>query len=166
MSKHTWKTEFYAAVGELLSTPEVQRLKRLRHHHNTTRYQHTVRVAELSFRAAKRLGLDAGAAARGAVLHDLFYHDSTCRPEGYRGWVILNHPEEAAMNARKLTDLTEKEENIILSHMWPVSRHMPHSREALLVDFVDNCVAVSDYLDLEQRFRKRRRFRKLLSHNK
>lgn len=145
MKQTNWKTEFNEIVGELRSTPEVQSLRTLHHHRNTNRYDHTMRVAELSFRWAKRLHMDKNAAARAAILHDLFYHDNTCRPANYRGWAAVKHPEEAVVNARKLTTLSPKEENIILSHMWPASRHAPHSREAVLVNVIDDIVAVRDY---------------------
>lgn len=140
-----WQSDFTEAVGPLALRPELRQIRRYSHHRNVNRYDHTVRVALLSYRIARRLGLDARATARAAMLHDLFYHDRTCRPAGYHGWVVLNHPEEAAANARQITDLTPKEENIILSHMWPVSRHAPHCREAVLVNLVDDWVAVRDY---------------------
>ena len=136
--------EFDNAVRDLLEQPEVQRLRQYTHHKRTTRYHHTMRVARWSFRAARRLGLDARSAARGAVLHDLFFHDKSCRPENYQGPAVLKHPEEAAENAKLLTELSPKEENIILSHMWPASRHAPHSPEAVLVNLVDDLVAVGD----------------------
>lgn len=143
MKKLIRAIEFDNAVRDLLELPEVQQLRRYRHH-RTNRYEHTLRVARWSFRMARGLGLDQRSAARGAVLHDLFFHDKSCRPEGYRGSAFVRHPEEAVENARALTQLTDKEENIILSHMWPVCPHAPHSAEALLVNLVDNVVAVGD----------------------
>ncbi len=144
MKKLLRAIEFDNAVGDLLQRPEVQRLRAYRHH-RTNRYEHTLRVARWSFRAARWLGLDERSAARGAVLHDLFYHDRTCRPAGYRGSALVRHPQEAVENARRLTRLSAKEEDIILSHMWPVSpRHAPHSAEAVLVNLVDDVVAVGD----------------------
>ena len=60
----------------------------------------------------------------------------------------MTHPETAAKNAEALTgDLTDKERNIILSHMWPAGRHLPRSREAWLVDMVDNYVTLLDMTD-------------------
>lgn len=144
MKKLLRAIEFDNAVRDLLEKPEVQNLRRYRHHQRTNRYEHTLRVARWSFRAARWLGLDERSAARGAVLHDLFFHDKTCRPEGYRGSALVHHPEEAAENARQLTELSPKEENIILSHMWPLSRHAPHSPEAVLVNLVDDVVSVGD----------------------
>lgn len=144
MKKLLRAIEFDNAVRDLLVLPEVQQLRAYRHH-RTNRYEHTLRVARWSFRAARWLGLDERSAARGAVLHDLFYHDRSCRPAGYRGSALVRHPREAVENARRITRLTPKEEDIILSHMWPVSpRHLPHSAEAVLVNLVDDVVAVGD----------------------
>lgn len=47
----------------------------------------------------------------------------------------------AARNAAELTALSEKERNIILSHMWPLGGQLPRSWEAWLVDLVDTLCA-------------------------
>jgi uncharacterized protein len=145
MKKLIREIEFQNAVSDLVSLPQVQQLRRYRHHRATDRYTHTMRVARWSFRLARRLGLDERAAARGAMLHDLFFHDKSSRPADYGDSVLLHHPEEAAENAKRVTQLTDKEENIILSHMWPLSRHAPRSAEAVLVNLVDDVVAVGDF---------------------
>ena len=54
-----------------------------------------------------------------------------------------DHPRAAARNAAELTALSDKERNIILSHMWPLGGQLPRSREAWLVDLVDTfCAAL------------------------
>lgn len=40
-----------------------------------------------------------------------------------------------------MTELTQKERNIILSHMWPLGGQLPRSWEAWLVDVVDTLCA-------------------------
>ena len=40
-----------------------------------------------------------------------------------------------------MTKLSDKERNIILSHMWPLGGALPRSLEALLVDLVDTFCA-------------------------
>ncbi|MCD8126473.1 MAG: HD domain-containing protein [Clostridiales bacterium] len=132
----------------LLALPEVQQLRRLRHHRHVSRYEHSLRVAEQSFYLAVRLHLDADVCARAGLLHDLFLDNGH-----WEGWhkvvhlpLAITHPEMAEHNAEALVPLTEKEKNIILSHMWPVTRHWPHSREAWLIVVVDKLVAVQDYL--------------------
>ena len=57
-----------------------------------------------------------------------------------------HHPKKAAKNAQTLTYLTGKEQNIIESHMWPMCKALPRSREAWLVNLVDSFVAMLDIL--------------------
>lgn len=99
------------------------------------------------------LGWTAGAAARCGLLHDLYPGEKSC-PTGpffflRHAW---NHPKQAAENARTLTYLTKKERNIIESHMWPMCKALPRSREAWLVNLVDSFVAVLDILGWNSMF--------------
>ena len=55
-------------------------------------------------------------------------------------WLRLD--ERAAARGGLLHDLlSDKERNIILSHMWPLGGALPRSLEALLVDLVDTFCA-------------------------
>ena len=145
-TRSAWQAEFSDQVDDLLRSPEVQALQTYSHHHKVSRYEHTLLVAQLSFRAARSLNLDCRAAARCGVLHDLYAGES-----GRSGPISFlqhawNHPVRAAENARQVTCLTGKERNIIESHMWPMCRTLPRSREAWLVNVVDTFVAVVDRL--------------------
>ena len=131
---------FVDVVDDLLDSDQVQSMTRLNHHGKVTCFDHSLFVAYLSFRAARFLKLDYRAAARGGLLHDLYLYDSRDK-SAHPGWQCFDHPVAAWRNARKLTDLSRKEEDIILSHMWPLARTRPHSKEAALVDFVDTLCA-------------------------
>ena len=61
--------------------------------------------------------------------------------QAHPGWQCFDHPRAAARNAAELTALSEKERNIILSHMWPLGGQLPRSWEAWLVDLVDTLCA-------------------------
>lgn len=141
-----WQVEFTYQVGDLLNAPEVQALQSFPHHHRVSRYEHALLVAQLSFRCARSFGLDCRATARCALLHDLYSGTKdTSRPFFFlrHAW---NHPKRALKNAQTLTYLTEKEQNIIESHMWPMCKDLPKSREAWLVNVMDSVVAVVDIL--------------------
>ena len=138
MHKHL--LEFCRLTGELLESEPVRMMGRWQHHGRITTLDHSLFVAYWSYRAAKALGLDARAAARGGLLHDLYLYDSKDK-SAHPGWQCFDNPRAAARNAGELTQLSDKERNIILSHMWPLGGALPRSREAWLVDLVDTLCA-------------------------
>lgn len=146
-----WQTEFTDQIDDLLRTQAVQNLKYYAHHHRVTRYEHVLLVAQLSFRIARAWGLDSRAVARSALLHDL-YHGG--KDSNYLRHA-RNHPLTALHNALEVTELSEKEQNIIASHMWPLCAARPRSREAWLVNAVDTFTAFVDVLGCNGRLRKR-----------
>lgn len=132
--------EFVQTTEELLDSEQVRMMGRWKHHGPISTLDHSLFVAYLSFRLARSLGLDERAAARGGLLHDLYLYDSKDK-SAHPGWQCFDHPKAAARNAEELTELSSKERNIILSHMWPLGGALPRSREALLVDLVDTLCA-------------------------
>lgn len=134
---------FSVCVRDLLVTPEVQSMRDIPHHPGMNCYDHSVFVAYVAFRLARRWGLDWRAAARAGLLHDLYLYDSKDKTQ-YEGNQCFAHPKAALKNARTLTDLTPMEENIILSHMWPLARSMPRYKEALVVNLADKLCATAE----------------------
>ena len=51
--------------------------------------------------------------------------------------------------------LSSKEENIILSHMWPLARRRPRSAEAAVVNLADKLCATAEVLGYWRRSRVR-----------
>ena len=131
---------YLACVGELLRTPQVQAMRELRHHPGVSCYEHSVFVSYTAFRLAEKWGADSRAAARAGLLHDLYLYDSKDK-SAHPGNQCFDHPRFAARNAAQVTKLSRKEENIILSHMWPLGGALPRSLEAWLVDLVDTVCA-------------------------
>lgn len=132
--------DFSDITRELLDSEPVRMMGRWRHHGPITTLDHSLFVAYCSYRAARVLHLDAQAAARGGLLHDLYLYDPKDK-SAHPGNQCFDHPRAAARNAARLTELTDKERNIILSHMWPLGGPLPRSREAWLVDLVDTLCA-------------------------
>ena len=146
MRDTNWQAGFNHQVCDLLAAPEVQALQGYCHHHKVSRYDHALLVAQLSYRAARNLGWDRRAAARCGMLHDLYAGEKQCSGPVTFLRHAREHPERACRNAGQVTDLTGKERNIIQSHMWPMCRTLPRSREAWLVNAVDSFVALVDVL--------------------
>ena len=62
------------------------------------------------------------------LLHDLFYYDwRQVKFNKSHAWV---HPRIAVRNAKKITSLNKKEEDIILKHMWGLTLAPPRYKES------------------------------------
>lgn len=141
---------FYACIEDLYTTPEVQSLAQYEQHLEINRLQHITSVSYLSYLICRKLGLRYREAARGAILHDLFYYDwrdkySHPRPHAYL------HPGIALKNARALCGdrLTAVEANAIQRHMWPLTVVPPKHAEGLVVSLSDKyCAMYELYLSL------------------
>ncbi len=141
------ETEFANTARPLLELPEVEKLAQYEHHRGKNRLDHVKEVAYLSFLLGKRLSLNTRAIIRGALLHDLFYYDwlhEGPRLHGFR------HHNIALKNAYKITLLTEKEEDIIKKHMWPLTVIPPRHLESLAVSLVDTFCSARDYLSIKK----------------
>lgn len=130
-------------VEDLISTEEVKSMRRIKHHFDVTCYEHSVFVSYVAYRMARRLGWDYTAAARGGLLHDLYLYDPR-QPGSHPGNQCFDHPKAALRNAGELTQLTPVEENIIISHMWPLARRRPRYREAVVVNLADKICATAE----------------------
>ena len=138
------ESEFMDIAGSLIEHPAVQRLADFRHHRDKTRLDHSVEVAWHSFLLSKRLSLDCDAIVKGALLHDLFFYDwlrEGPRLHGFR------HPWISLKNAREVTSLSKKEEDIIIKHMWPLTIIPPRYLESWVVCFVDTYLTIMDYVE-------------------
>lgn len=137
-----WQTEFFRAVQDLLTLSSVQALKQFPHHHRVSRYNHVLLVAQLSFRLSRRFHWDSRGVARAALLHDLYPGGKDANYFRH-AW---KHPGRALDNAQQVTALSDRERNIIASHMWPLCPTRPRYREALLVNLVDTVTAFVDVM--------------------
>lgn len=138
-------TEFYTHILPLLETDEVQQLEHYIQHNCFTRLNHCLDVAYYSFCIAKLLHWDAKSAARGGLLHDLFFYDRKEDPDANKRH-MRNHPVVALENARQICALNKVEENIIRRHMWLATLVPPRYKEGYIVTFVDKFCAVKEGL--------------------
>lgn len=133
--------QYMAVVADLLIKPEVRKLKSITQHINSNRLDHSIMVSYKSYLLGKKMHLDYKAMARAGLLHDLFYYDwrTTKFNEGSHAYV---HPRIALVNAKKITKLSKKEEDIIVKHMWGATIAPPKYIESAMVSFVDDQCAI------------------------
>lgn len=139
--------DFFGCIDDLYHTPEVQGLAMYEQHLDIDRLQHITSVSYMSFLICKKLKLDYKCAARGGILHDLFYYDWRVKDKSHRlhGYY---HPGFALKNAKKLCGekLSKKEQDIIKKHMWPLTIAPPRYAESFIVSLSDKYCATQELL--------------------
>ncbi len=133
--------EFLNIVKDILENEEFLKLKDIRHH-DTNRYDHSLRVSYYSYKIAKRLGLKYREVARAGLLHDFFLEKNEKEKISKRLDTLVKHPLYAYENASKYYELTKLEKDIILTHMYPINLNPPKYLESWIVDIVDNFAAI------------------------
>jgi uncharacterized protein len=136
-------SEFLIQIQDLLKSDAIYSMDCHIHHNRITTLEHCISVAFASFKIANKLKLDKRAAARGGLLHDLYLYDwhRTVPTEGLHGFT---HPGIALRNAESFFSLDEREKNIILRHMWPMTLIWPRYPESFLVSIVDKYCALAE----------------------
>jgi|GEM_PF-307765 len=141
------KERFNNKMRELLRDPRVRRMQAYRQHRYCNSLIHSIHVAKVSFAMAEHLHLkiDEEALAVGALLHDYYLYD--IKGSGYSAFRHgTSHPQVSLENAMRDFPLTEKEQNMIRSHMWPLTLfHAPKSKEAWIVTMADKYCAIKEY---------------------
>ncbi len=145
---------FSNIIEDIMSHTSVQDMKTIsQHSKHISRFDHSLYVAYTGFVICHRLGLDSHAAARAGMLHDFHEHDSRYTSAAFK--LLFTHATHASRQASEHFTLSEKEKNIIESHMWPITPHkLPKSREALIINMVDTFCAALEMVGYYKRSKK------------
>lgn len=139
---------FWRIAREVIGKARYDEMKRFISHSDITVYQHSIRVALTAYRIAVGEGIrcDLRALVRGALLHDYYLYDWHDPNKGFR-WHGFKHHRFALQNAMADFALSEKEKNIIYSHMFPLTFWaLPKCKEAWIVTLADKIVATGETL--------------------
>ena len=140
---------YYDIYSEFYNVNKYRELKSIPHHGNN-RLDHINRVSKLSFRLSKMLGLDYVSCTRGALLHDFFTPEDITRKK-YKKF-IHDHPRIALDNSKHYFKINDIEEDIILTHMYPVVKGKPKYAESKIVCLSDKLVSIYDFFRYQMRF--------------
>lgn len=145
--------EFQEIVKKLIDNETVQQMKKYRQHYETTCFDHCYTVSYYCYLICKRYNLDYISAARAGMLHDLFLYDWRIKQPDRKGLHAYTHGKTACENACKIFDLNDKEKDMIINHMWPVTVNLSKSLEGFILTFVDKYCAISESFEvLKTRF--------------
>lgn len=145
------RDEFNRIIQPLLQLPQVQHLAGYRHHRNKTRLAHSLEVAWYGYTLSKKWSRDYIAAARGGLLHDLFFYNWLSEGPRLHGF---RHPKIALKNAEAIVFLNPVERDIIKKHMWPLTPVPPRYLESWAVCIADTYCSFRDYLSPAEKFKK------------
>lgn len=135
------KNEFNLIVSDILSNSKFLELKGDLHH-GISRYEHSLRVAKMTYYISKYLKLDYERVTRAALLHDFYTDNDTMLYSKEK--TLKVHPSTARENALKYFSIDAMQENIIETHMFPVTLKLPKYKESYLVSGVDKLVALKE----------------------
>ena len=140
--------------GDILRSDNFKSSAKNIQHSNVSVMKHSMKVAYASMWITKKLRLKCNKEdlVRGALLHDYFLYD--WHDDDHRGLKNLHgfyHPGVALKNAMAEYTLTDRQKNIISSHMWPLTfRHIPKCKEAWVVTAADKYVSTVESLRLNK----------------
>lgn len=134
--------------ADVLASPLLELEKNFLQHGRVNVWEHSIMVACLALQLAYLLHVrvEKRSLVRGALLHDFFLYDWHVADPSHRlhGYT---HPKRALRNAQAHFTLNKIEQNIIKTHMFPLTlRSVPRYRESILVCLADKISAVSETL--------------------
>lgn len=136
--------EYTLLVRDILENEDFCKLKYIEHH-ATNKYVHSLRVSYYAYKIARTLKLDEKAIARAGLLHD-FAISKNGRNFKERFIETFTHPKVALMESKKRFSLSDMEENIIVSHMFPFYIALPKYIESWVVVAVDKTIGSFELL--------------------
>ncbi|ETA81707.1 HD domain-containing protein [Youngiibacter fragilis] len=132
-------------VGQLCENSRFTQTAQYKQHGKTSVYEHSIAVAYTSCWIAGRLHVhvDYISLIRGALLHDYYLYDWHDKSDGHRLHGFF-HPRRALENACEDFELTAKEKNMILRHMFPLTPIPPYYLESWIVCAADKLCAMKE----------------------
>lgn len=154
IAKQLREKQFMELIKDYYKSDVIKQMDNYIQHGTTTTLEHCENVAWISYLINKKLNLNADEKEliEAAMLHDLYFYDwhdgdPARKTHGF------DHSDIACDNAVKYFGISEKEQEVIRSHMWPLNiTKIPKSKEALIICFADKYCALIETVRLNKRF--------------
>ena len=132
-------------ASDILNNKKYINQKEYMQHGKVSVYDHTINVALMSIKIAKKLKVkvDYKTLVRGCLLHDYFLYDWHVYDKSHR-LHGFHHARVAMINAKRDFDLNKIEENMIYTHMFPLNLRIPKYKESIILCLSDKICAVKE----------------------
>ena len=135
--------KFLVSIDDIIMNEDVRKLYEYKQHLGTTRFSHSLNVAFISWRIARKFHVDASSTARAAMLHDFcLYNFHTEKP--LKKINIFYHPKVAEKTGISHFVLDKRQRRAIRSHMFPLGP-FPTSFEAWIITCADKYCAIKEF---------------------
>ena len=143
-----YSAEFLHLINPVVTNPIYIEMSKKLHHMDQTIYDHSIKVAYLSYKISKFLNLNTRNCVIAALLHDFYKNswiDSTESKPFFQKHGFV-HAEEALVNSKHYFNhlLNIRIENAILRHMFPLNIVPPRYVEGWILTLSDKIVSVKD----------------------
>lgn len=155
VSDYRLAKELITRGGDVIFSDKINPMKEEIQHGTTTVFSHCLSVAKHSLLIATalerrfKIKIDRDSLVRGALLHDYFlydWHDPEVPGRRIHGFT---HPGKAMRNAVRDFNISEKEQDIIAKHMFPLTIIPPRHRESFIVCVADKWCAICETFKLD-----------------
>lgn len=154
------QNELNLYAWDILHSKNFDNSKNNMQHGRVSVKEHSIQVARQSVAFAELLGIEHNRKdlVRGALLHDYFLYDwhdvDKENPHRLHG---CHHPARALRNAEEEYELTDRQREIIIKHMWPLTIIPPMCREAWVVTAADKYCSLLETMHLQKGHRRKRK---------
>jgi len=150
--------KFYTILKDITRNSRFSMCKEFTQHGDTSVWEHCVQVAHTAYALAHKFNIEVSESEliRGALLHDYFLYDwhENNLPNKIHGFT---HPRKACKEALKDFELSKREQDMILHHMFPLTPMPPRYREGFLLCLADKMCATNETVDRRNKHEKRRK---------
>ncbi len=144
-----YEYELRKYANDIFESENFKSTKAYIQHGNMSVQEHSINVAKASLyiRDKFKIRCNTRDLVRGALLHDHFLYDwhksDELNPHRLHGFF---HPSRSLQNAQKEYNLTARQRDIIIKHMWPLTVIPPMCREAWIVTSADKFCSLMETL--------------------
>lgn len=135
--------KYYNLVCDIINDNEFKKIDECVHH-GISRFEHSCRVSYYSYKLSKFIRLDYKEVARAGLLHDFFLSKNNTKKDKFKSMFV--HSKKSLKNSEELFYLSDKEKDIIYTHMFPLNPgRVPKYMESWIVSLVDKVVAIYEF---------------------